>query len=127
MPKFKPLAILRYSATHKTNHNKIYRLDALDAYNQKLVKKIAVRGISVASLPGSNAYLHLESIEISKKEIIAKISIEVKLKAGEIKRKTFDFNKGTNLFDKSGGLDQYKGFEFHKLIIILIALNLLMT
>jgi type III restriction enzyme len=38
--------VLRYSATHKTTHNKIHRLDALDAYNQKLVKKIA-RGISV--------------------------------------------------------------------------------
>ena len=37
--------ILRYSATHKTEHNKVYRLDAIDAYNQKLVKKIAVRGI----------------------------------------------------------------------------------
>ena len=46
MAKFKPLAILRYSATHKTEHNKIHRLDALDAYNQKLVKKIAVRGIT---------------------------------------------------------------------------------
>ena len=41
---FKPLMVLRYSATHKTTHNKIHRLDALDAYNQKLVKKIAVRG-----------------------------------------------------------------------------------
>ena len=47
---FKPLAVLRYSATHKTTHNKIYRLDALDAYNQKLVKKIRVRGISVKGL-----------------------------------------------------------------------------
>ena len=37
--------ILRYSATHKTQHNQVHRLDALDAYNQKLVKKIAVRGI----------------------------------------------------------------------------------
>jgi type III restriction enzyme len=43
---------LRYSATHKTEHNKIHRLDALDAYNQKLVKKIAVRGITVKGLAG---------------------------------------------------------------------------
>ena len=47
-------------------HNKIHRLDALDAYNQKLVKKIAVRGISVKGLAGTNAYLYLQSIEISK-------------------------------------------------------------
>ena len=47
LKEFNPLMILRYSATHKTEHNKIHRLDALDAYNQKLVKKIAVRGITV--------------------------------------------------------------------------------
>jgi type III restriction enzyme len=61
--EFNPLMILRYSATHKTTHNKIHRLDALDAYNQKLVKKIAVRGISVKGLSGTNAYLFLESID----------------------------------------------------------------
>ncbi len=43
LPKFKPLFILRYSATHRTEHNRIHRLDALDAYNQKLVKKIGRR------------------------------------------------------------------------------------
>jgi type III restriction enzyme len=73
LPKFKPLAILRYSATHKTTHNKIHRLDALDAYNQKLVKKIAVRGISIKGLAGSTAYLYLESIEISKAAPVARI------------------------------------------------------
>ena len=52
LKEFKPLMVLRYSATHKTEHNKIHRLDALDAYNQKLVKKIAVRGIAVKGLGG---------------------------------------------------------------------------
>lgn len=47
LKEFTPLMVLGYSATHKQEHNKIYRLDAIDAYNQKLVKKIAVRGISV--------------------------------------------------------------------------------
>ena len=65
LKEFNPLMILRYSATHKTQHNKVYRLDALDAYNQKLVKKIAVRGISTRGLSGTNAYLYLESIQIS--------------------------------------------------------------
>jgi type III restriction enzyme len=67
LEEFKALMVLRYSATHKTTHNKIHRLDALDAYNQKLVKKIAVRGISVKGLAGTNAYLYLQSIEISSK------------------------------------------------------------
>ncbi len=60
LKEFNPLMILRYSATHKTEHNKVYRLDAMDAYNQKLVKKIAVRGITVKGLAGTNAYLYLE-------------------------------------------------------------------
>ncbi len=76
LPKFKPLAILRYSATHKTQHNRIHRLDALDAYNQKLVKKIAVRGIQTRGLAGTNAYLYLEGIEISKKAPVARLELE---------------------------------------------------
>jgi len=62
LPKFKPLFILRYSATHRTQHSRVHRLDALDAYNQKLVKKIAVRGIQTRGLAGTNAYLYLEGI-----------------------------------------------------------------
>lgn len=110
LPKFKPLAILRYSATHKTQHNKIHRLDTLDAYNQKLVKKIAVRGISVKGLAGTNAYLYLESIEISKKAPVARIEMEIKQKTGEIKRRVMRLEKGHNLYDLSNELDQYQGF-----------------
>ena len=84
LPKFKPLFILRYSATHRTRHNRVHRLDALDAYNQKLVKKIAVRGIQTRGLAGTNAYLYLEGIDISKKAPVARIELEVKLKSGEI-------------------------------------------
>ena len=110
LKKFNPLMILRYTATHKTPHNKIYRLDALDAYNQKLVKKIAVRGVSVKGLSGTNAYLYLESIEISKKSPVARIEIEIKQKSGAIIRKIRRLSKGDNLYDLSEGLDQYKGF-----------------
>ena len=106
---FNPLMILRYSATHKTVHNKVHRLDALDAYNQKLVKKIAVRGISVKGLSGTNAYLYLESIEISNLSPVARIEMEVKQNNG-IKRITRKIKKADNLFDLSNDLDQYKGF-----------------
>ncbi|OQY60008.1 MAG: restriction endonuclease subunit R [Desulfobacteraceae bacterium 4572_88] len=109
LKEFKPLMILRYSATHKTKHNKIHRLDALDAYTQKLVKKIAVRGISVKGLSGTNAYLYLESIEISPKSPTARIELEIKQKNG-IRRITRKLKKGDNLFDLSNELDQYKGF-----------------
>ena len=63
LKEFNPLFILRYSATFKKEYNKVHRLDALDAYNQKLVKKISVRGITVKGLSGTNAYLYLEGID----------------------------------------------------------------
>ncbi len=110
LPKFKPLMMLRYSATHKATHNKVHRLDAVDAYNQKLVKKIAVRGIQTRGLSGTNAYLYLEGIEISTKAPVARIDMEVKLKSGHIKRQLKRLEFGKDLFDESGQLDQYRGF-----------------
>jgi len=106
---FNPLMILRYSATHKTEHNKIHRLDALDAYNQKLVKKISVRGISVKNLSGANAYLYLDSVEVSaNKAPVGRVELEIKQQSG-IKRVLRKLSKGDNLFELSK-LDQYKGF-----------------
>lgn len=109
LANFKPLMVLRYSATHKTTHNKIHRLDALDAYSQKLVKKIAVRGITVKGLAGTAGYLYLQSIEISsKKPPEARVEFEQKLKDGSIKRIVKKLSKGDNLFDLSNELDQYR-------------------
>ena len=109
LAEFEPLMILRYSATHKTEHNRVYRLDALDAYNQKLVKKIAVRGITVKGIAGTNAYLYLESIRISTaKPPEARIELEIQQVNG-IKRVHRLLKKGDDLFDLSGGLEQYRG------------------
>ena len=111
LEEFKALMVLRYSATHRTTHNKIHRLDALDAYNQKLVKKIAVRGISVKGLAGTSSYLYLQSIEISsKKPPEARVELERKLAGGDIKREIRKLRKGDNLYDLSGGLDQYRNY-----------------
>lgn len=108
LPTFRPLFILRYSATHRTQHNKIHRLDALDAFNQKLVKKISVRGIQTRGLAGTNAYLYFEGIDISQKAPIARIELEVKLKSGEIRRQLRRLKYGDDLFTVSGELDQYR-------------------
>lgn len=106
--EFNPLFIARYSATHKTEYNKIHRLDALDAYNQKLVKKINVRGITVKGLTGTNAYLYLERIEVSaSKPPMARVEMEIKQNSG-IKRVVRKLGRGDNLYELSGGLDQYK-------------------
>jgi type III restriction enzyme len=86
----------------------VYRLDALDAYNQKLVKKIAVRGISVKGLAGLTAYLYLEAIEIAKGALPrARVEIEVQTKTG-IRRQVKRVEKGTNLHDLSNGLEAYR-------------------
>lgn len=116
LPKFKPLFIVRYSATHRTQHNRIHRLDALDAYNQKLVKKIAVRGIQIRGLSGTNAYLYLEGIDISKKAPVARIELEVKQKSGEIKKQLRKLEFRDDLFSVSGELDQYRdGFTISQI------------
>ena len=107
LPKFEPLFILRYSATHKTTHNLVHRLDAVDAYNNKLVKKIAVRGIHTRGIAGTSAYLYLQDIEISKHSPVARLEMQVQLKTGVIKRQVKRISQGDNLFDLSGGLDAY--------------------
>lgn len=106
---FKALAILRYSATHRTTHNKIHRLDALDAYNQKLVKRIAVRGITVKGQTGTHGYLYLQEIRTHVgKAPQAHVEFEVRRSSG-IKRELRLLKRGDNLFDLSNGLDQYRG------------------
>jgi type III restriction enzyme len=110
LSRFNALLVLRYSATHKVEHNKVHRLDAVDAYNQKLVKKIAVRGITVKGLAGCAAYLYLDAIEIAKgAKPRARVEIEVQTKAGPIKRQLKRLDVGANLHDIAGGIEAYKG------------------
>jgi len=108
LPEFDPLFIMRYSATHKTIHNLVHRLDAVDAYNQKLVKKISVRGIQTHGLSGTSAYLYLQNIEISKQAPVARLELQVQSASGTISRRVRRIAKGDDLFHLSGGLDAYK-------------------
>ncbi|MCA1008211.1 DEAD/DEAH box helicase family protein [Rhodococcus hoagii] len=110
LSRFNALMMLRYSATHKVEHTKVHRLDAVDAYNQKLVKKIAVRGITVKGLAGSTAYLYLDAIEIAKgAKPRARVELEVQTKGGPIKRQVKRLDVGANLHDISNGIEAYKG------------------
>ncbi len=109
LSRFNALMVLRYSATHKVEHTKVHRLDALDAYNQKLVKKIAVRGITVKGLAGSTAYLYLDAIEVKKGQPpTARVELEVQTKGGPIKRQLKRVTKGTRLHDLANGIEAYK-------------------
>lgn len=110
LTKFKPLFCLNYSATHIKQHNLVYVLDALDAFNKKLVKKIEVKGFEVKNLKGTNSYLYLEQIVLSpKKPPVARIEFEVKHKGG-IKRETHTVGVDDNLFYRSNEMEQYKGY-----------------
>ncbi|REK81700.1 restriction endonuclease subunit R [Rhodococcus erythropolis] len=112
LAQFNALMVLRYSATHKPHHEytKVHRLDALDAYNQKLVKKIAVRGITVKGLAGSTAYLYLDAIEIAQgAKPRARVEIEMQTTGGPIKRQVKRLKVGANLHDISNGIEAYKG------------------
>ena len=110
LSRFNALMVLRYSATHKVDHTKVHRLDALDAYNQKLVKKIAVRGITVKGLAGSTAYLYLDAIEVRKGQLpTARVEIEIQRKGvSQIDRRLKRVTKGTRLHDLSNGIEAYK-------------------
>src|SRR5690606_1050602 len=104
------LFAIRYWATHKTERTKVHRLDAIDAYNQKLVKKIAVRGITVKHLAGSTAYLYVDGLEVGKGADFPKARVELEVQTAQgIKRKVKRLSQGVNLHDISGGIEAYKG------------------
>ncbi len=109
LKSFKPLFVLNYSATHKTSHNCVYALDALDAYRQRLVKKIQVKGITLQNLLGNQSYIYFDSIVLSKnKAPEVKLEIEVK-GASSTRRQICKFSQGDSLFDASH-LQAYKDF-----------------
>jgi len=123
LKEFNPLMILRYSATHKTRHNRVYRLDAIDAYNQKLVKKITVKGIEAKHMGGTSPYLYLQDIEISKERPpIARLELEIRQKSG-IKRIVRKVEKGRNLYELSGELEQYRGLTVTDLDAVSLELS----
>ena len=107
LAEFDPLFIMRYSATHKRDYNLIYRLDALDAYNQKLVKKITVKGVEVKGLSGAHSYLYLQDIEVSSSDPTARLDIEEKTKTA-VKRRVRRVRKGDDLYTLSNQAEQYK-------------------
>jgi len=111
MQDFNPLFSLRYSATHAEGeeYNKVYRLDALDAYNKKLVKRIQVKGVNMVGSTGTNGYLYLEGISLSTtKPPFAWMEHEIRTKSGKIKKTRVKVQEGYNLYDNSGQMPAYK-------------------
>lgn len=109
LKQFNPMITLRYSATHKSDsiYNMVYRLDAMDAYNKRLVKKIAVKGITESGSTATESYVYLESINLSKADPTATLQFDCKGASG-IKKKSMKAGIGFNLYQKSGQLEEYK-------------------
>ena len=105
---FKPLFTLLYSATHRKGdiYNMVYKLDAIDAYNQKLVKKIEVKGIRQIGSTATNGYVYLEEIVIGKGNPQARISFDIKTQTGT-KQVSRLVDERFNLKEQSGGLAEY--------------------
>jgi len=108
MQDFSPLFTLRYSATHKVEYNKVFRLDALDAYNNRLVKKIQVKGVNLKGSTGTTGYLYLEQISLSSTKPPYAI-IEFEKRSGDgVKKVRQKLGEGANLYELSGNLPAYK-------------------
>ena len=111
LKSFNPLFTLNYSATHKERHNLIYVLDALDAYNKRLVKRIEVKGFEVKNFRGTDGYLYLESFILSPKQP-PKVRVELEIRYNKsINRETRQLTVGDNLYFISGEMEQYRGFS----------------
>ena len=109
LKEFCPLLTLRYSATHKADsiYNMVYRLDAMEAYNKRLVKKIAVKGITESGSTATESYIYLEGINLSKADPTATLQFDYKGATG-LRKKTMRVGIGFNLYDNSGYLDEYR-------------------
>ena len=83
---FNPLFILRYSATHKNSRHKVYSLNPVEAYNQKLVKQIVVQSV-LAENDSNGAFVELVEIQAGKGSLKAKLNIHYRGET-ETKKKT---------------------------------------
>ena len=106
--EFKPLFTLLYSATHRAGDivNMVYRLDAMDAYNKKLVKKISVKGIEQKGTTATNGYLYLESIVLSEGNPKARIGFDKK-GSSSVRPVTQLVSDGFDIYQQSGRLEEY--------------------
>ena len=109
LQRFNPLFSMNFSATHRTQHNLVYVLDALDAFNKKLVKKIQVKGFTVKNLRGTNGYLYLQDIVLSPSNPpVARVELEIQYKSGKVNRETRLLKAGDNLYQASNSMEQYR-------------------
>lgn len=116
--RFRPIACLNYSATHKVTHDAVYVLDALDAFNQRLVKRIEVKGFELKNMRGADGYLYLQDIKISKNKPPQAVIEFKKLNAsGSISKRAQGFYEQDDIYPASGELEAYRdGFTVSEIV-----------
>ncbi len=103
-----PLCTLRYSATHRNRYNLVYKLDPVQAYDLKLVKRIEVS--SVLDDPDFNQpYIQVQSISATKTKVTAKLLIDVNERTGPQRKSISISAGGVDLFEKSNERGNYAG------------------
>lgn len=106
---FNPIVLLLYSATHREVMNMVYRLDAIDAYNKKLVKKIEVKGIRQVGNTATNGFIYLDEIVVSKgKNPQARITYDIMGNTGNVRQTTKLVDEGFDLYEQSGQMAEYR-------------------
>lgn len=107
--QFNPLMTLRYSATHRPDslYNLVYRLDAMEAYNERLVKKIAVKGIAETGGAATEGYVYLQGVNLSRAAPTATIQFDCRGTSG-VRQVTRTAGVGYDLYERSGRLEEYR-------------------
>lgn len=118
-----PLCTLRYSATHANKHHMVFRLDAVDAYERKLVKQIEVASATVEDAH-NKAFVRLLAVANRRGTISAEIELDVAA-AGGVKRQALAVSDGDDLEQlarrplyagfRVGEINTAKGSEFMEL------------
>ncbi len=112
--RLNPLVTLRYSATHKNYHNLLYKLNPIQAYDLRLVKRIEVASMR-AEDNSNDAYIKLLLVE-NKNSLRAKIQINVSTGSG-VTQKAIWVKKNDDLFLKSKERQEYQnGYIVHNII-----------
>ena len=116
--RFRPIVCLNYSATHRDHHDAVYVLDALDAFNQRLVKRIEVKGFELKNMRGTDGYLYLQDIKISKNKPPQAVIEFKKLNAsGSISKRAQGFYEQDDIYPASGELEAYRdGFTVSEIV-----------
>jgi len=96
-----PLCTLRYSATHVDKHHMVYRLDAVDAYEKRLVKQIEVASATVENAH-NRPYVRLVSVSNRRGTISARVKLDMQAAGGGVRREEVTVQDGDNLEQTTG-------------------------